>query len=654
MIQHHYNIEPGINRSIGDDESNIAPFPIVSSITSGTANTPTSRDTPLSSSPNNLLSTTHVPSDDLVVSVPDLPPSVTILQRQSGSANNTSWNHDPSTYPLARSQTPSDIPDHEYGAGRFSLSSYPAAIKLLVSNNVAGSIIGRSGQTISDLQMESVTRIKLSQSNDCYPGTQDRVCLVQGHPENVKTAINLLLTRLYALQQQQHYHHFTWQQQQQQHERANMHDPIYGGLHMDPAILAHAPTFSFGVQILVPTPCCGMIIGKGGTNVKHIVDSTGVTSVRLSPKESGCSEIPQGIVYLQQSPQQKGFETAGQMSTTSERVVSIIGPDFNSCLKCVFLVLDGMTMYPDISRYANLTTSYARSGSVTQDTFLGEQYKPAPQGPSPVSSPRHDDGSVSHRSIHQSCENFYDLDETILDHSMTSPALLSGIQSSLLSAYDSSVSNQVSGVSALLHLPQDIGSLQQQTQSKLSLLPVQNSFFHSVQQGIGDGTIMSGNISATDLLTIQMQESLRVSAPNRGPHSPFTPQIPQQTHQPLGFIAHVVIPDSLIGSILGRGGQTLNELQLLSNTRIRISQRGEYVPGTKNRVVAIRGLSAQDVTAAQYLMSQHMVLPQTAVIPPALSLDNRNSYGMDSTFPTYSPQSPDSSEDLTSNKKCHP
>ena len=59
--------------------------------------------------------------------------------------------------------------------------------------------------------------------------------------------------------------------------------------------------------------------------------------------------------------------------------------------------------------------------------------------------------------------------------------------------------------------------------------------------------------------------------------------------QPKGSLIQMSIPDSLIGAILGRGGSTLNELQSSTNTRIRISQRGVYVPGTTNRVVTIQG-----------------------------------------------------------------
>lgn len=81
------------------------------------------------------------------------------------------------------------------------------------------------------------------------------------------------------------------------------------------------------------------------------------------------------------------------------------------------------------------------------------------------------------------------------------------------------------------------------------------------------------------------------------------------------FTAQLLIPDSMIGSILGRGGRTLNELQMISGTRIRISQRGDYVPNTPRdlRIVTIRGPTSQAVWQAQYVISQRIVLPSTAI-----------------------------------------
>jgi KH domain len=87
---------------------------------------------------------------------------------------------------------------------RYHPAQYPIGLKILVSNNVAGSIIGRGGQTISEFQMQSKARIKLSQSGEYFPTTQDRVCLIQGEDIiSMKAAIRLLLARMHLLQDHQ-------------------------------------------------------------------------------------------------------------------------------------------------------------------------------------------------------------------------------------------------------------------------------------------------------------------------------------------------------------------------------------------------------------------------------------------------------------------
>ena len=135
--------------------------------------------------------------------------------------------------------------------------------------------------------------------------------------------------------------------------------------------------------------------------------------------------------------------------------------------------------------------------------------------------------------------------------------------------------------------------------------------------------------SAPDLLAFQLEQTMHISnlppssamqpdvspqrveaAPLRPPEG-FVPQTPVLT-APGCFIAQALVPEQMVGSVLGRQGSALNELQMLSGTRIRVSQRGEYMPGTRSRIVTIRGPSAQGVWQAQQMMSQRMVLPTTA------------------------------------------
>jgi RNA-binding protein Nova len=513
--------------------------------------------------------------------------------------------------PTTMSQTPHetetvDVPTTSTHAaaedGKPNPTSFQSAIKLLVSNNVAGSIIGRAGQTISELQTQSSARIKLSQTGDYYPGTQDRVCLVQGQLSTVKLAVQLLLERFYMLQEQQHTQHLAWQ-------------PKKG---------ENAPTstgFDFVVRLLVPSSSCGMIIGKAGANIKHMEESSGVSSVRLSPKDG--PDQPQAQQQHQPGPAGPG---------TQERAVTLTGPSKESCIKCLSIVIDGMFANHEISRYTNMTTSYSRHlvpGSYTpaQQQQPGQ---PPHMGSSPTGEWDNQDPyggtfmikkSTSQPDLsHMSMEQQQRLQSRIHSGSFVGgggvteigqrePSLQQFNQSFMDSPQQPYNSEMPPPPPQMMMPNQD-----REQRSNAAVVPMYLLGGSNPSQLDHHPPILSST-SAPDLLALQFQDSLRLSnTQTLGPppvdYNHFAPQMPQPTRP--GFTAQILVPDTLIGSILGRGGRTLNELQLHSNTRIRISQRGEYVPGTRNRIVTIRGQTAHSVSLAQYLMSQRMVLPPTA------------------------------------------
>lgn len=495
-----------------------------------------------------------------------------------------------------------DDPNAPFGVspsegGRYDVASgFPCAVKLLVSNNVAGSIIGRSGQTISELQSQSFTRIKLSQTGDYYPGSQDRVCLVQGQLENVKGAVRLLLDRLFMLQEHQHSQHLAWQSNR----------------------VEGSPPFDFVVRILVPSSSCGMIIGKSGSNIRQMEEVSGVTSVRLSPKDIVDPNYPSSTIT----------------AATSERVVTLTGSTLESCLHCVCIILDGMTAHPDICRYTNLTTSYSR---LMPDPFATGQQAMRPVLPQ---EPLHRNegnlwetnqyGQMHHgSSISKRVSSSPDLSAGFLSHH--GPPVIEGRPSPVGAPRDNMPYSPMFGGPASAYSPG------RQSDPRM---PSQNAgpqmyLNHPHMENPPAATPVPSSVSAPDLLTLQL-ESMQLSGPP-SQHQAQLPLPPQQLQghqeyplfpsppmpapnmtQPQGFSAQVLVPDNMVGSILGRGGKTLNELQAHSGTRIRISRRGEYMPGTRNRIVSVRGPTAQSVSLAQYMMSQRMILPRTATyqMPP--------------------------------------
>lgn len=65
-----------------------------------------------------------------------------------------------------------------------------------MSNAAAGSIIGKAGANITELQNQSSARLQLSRANEFFPGTEDRVLLCSGTIDQVLTALHLVLVRV--------------------------------------------------------------------------------------------------------------------------------------------------------------------------------------------------------------------------------------------------------------------------------------------------------------------------------------------------------------------------------------------------------------------------------------------------------------------------
>ena len=57
-----------------------------------------------------------------------------------------------------------------------------------------------------------------------------------------------------------------------------------------------------------------------------------------------------------------------------------------------------------------------------------------------------------------------------------------------------------------------------------------------------------------------------------------------------------------VGAIIGKGGEVISQLKSVIGVKIRISDRDDFVPGTRNRKVTISG-AAEAVQSAQVPLS---------------------------------------------------
>ena len=469
------------------------------------------------------------------------------------------------------------------------------AIKILVSNSASGLIIGRAGSTISDLQAKTQTRIKLSQGGNYYPGTSDRVCLIQGPLPNASFAVEMVLAKLYELQSLQLAS--TLSQTRPDSPRESLPQQ-------------NAPT-SFVVRLLVPSTCCGMIIGRGGSNIKSLKEKSEVTYIQLSPKEH---EVMIG----------------GSTLSTSERIMTITGPGFTGCVTCVQMIMTNMAQNPEISRYINMTTSYSKNLAAasayvvaTPSGFFQEQEPFHPQDTSRRYSMGDQQFGQGQYTPSPPREQNIGLLQQQLMSQQGSPTGYDAYARPLFGDPSTMVQPQQYDQNLMPSpMPSPVSSPQRIDHTMAPPFPQyqqppptgQTMQFWSPDGTTGslDRNIPSGNFSSIDQLSQSFQQaSIRRPSSHSSPSQaslrrPSSHSSLQHMASPTPIGVQLGVPDARIGSILGRGGKTLTELEALSRTKIRLSQRGEYIPGTQNRVVTITGNTLHDVEHAQNLVNQRL------------------------------------------------
>lgn len=155
--------------------------------------------------------------------------------------------------------------------------------------------------TIQKIQSSTGCRVRVSNNGEFFPGTGDRVVLVTGTPEEVVQGVILVLSELY---------------ENAEEIQKN------GGQPVDVVMLS----------VLIPDKASGLIIGRGGENIRAMVEESG-SKIQLTAKEK-------------------------QIPGLDERVLTCTG-NLGQVKKALTLVVSKICEDPS-ANYSNLTTQYQR------------------------------------------------------------------------------------------------------------------------------------------------------------------------------------------------------------------------------------------------------------------------------------------------------
>lgn len=286
-------------------------------------------------------------------------------------------------------------------------------------------------------------------------------------------------------------------------------------------------------------------------------ETSRVSSIRLTAKEPDPSN----------SNMHFSSESAA-IAATAERILTITGNELNACISCAFLILEGFARHPDICRYANNTTSYSKITSSFHSHYgtnqVGYPVRSSGGTGSTLPQPRGSRSNSAYLPSHHS-QNI---------QRMQRPLRFNNERST-----DSGI---------IMHgsPPTDERRTQHQQQIYRNAAPV-------------IGGQLGSQVAASHVPTSSMYGG-NVSSGSR--HSQNISQDPQQQIHSV----KISVSDTMVGAILGKRGQTLIELERQSGTKIKISQRGEFIPGTNNRIVTISGPSNESIASAKSLIAQQL------------------------------------------------
>ncbi|XP_066550444.1 RNA-binding protein Nova-1 isoform X4 [Amia ocellicauda] len=456
-------------------------------------------------------------------------------------------------------------------------------LKVLIPSYAAGSIIGKGGQTIVQLQKETGATIKLSKSKDFYPGTYvsfvgsagttERVCLIQGTVEALNAVHGFIAEKIREMPQNVAK---TEPVSILQPQTTVNPDRIKQTLPSSPTSTKSSPSDPMTtsrasqVKIIVPNSTAGLIIGKGGATVKAIMEQSGAW-VQLSQKPDGIN-LQERVVTVSGEPEQNRKAVELIIQKIQE------DPQSGSCLNISYANVTGpvANSNPTGSPYANtaevLPTAAAAAGLLGHANLAGVAAFPA------VLSGFTGNDLVAITSALNTLASYgYNLNT--LGLGLSQAAATGALAAAAASA------NPAAAAAANL----------------LATYASEASGGGSTPGGTA-GTFALGSLAAATAATNGYF----------GAASPLAASAilgTEKTTDGSKDVVEIAVPENLVGAILGKGGKTLVEYQELTGARIQISKKGEFVPGTRNRKVTITGTPAA-TQAAQYLITQRITYEQ--------------------------------------------
>jgi len=423
-------------------------------------------------------------------------------------------------------------------------------LKLLIPSAAAGAIIGKGGETIAEIQGRTGAKMKMSKANDFYPGTTERVCLVLGNKDAIQDIMNFISEKVRARP-----------------------DPTDEG----------AADRERQIKIIVPNSTAGMIIGKEGLYVKEMKARSG-SFVQLSQKAD--VKLPERVITI--------IGEEHQNRIAMEMVLSKIEADPNSasCQNISYSESLGPVASPHMTG-----SPYAGGGAVGAPAPVSAGYgygTPAATAAAAASKPGYDTININGHTNLRLTLNMHQ--PTPPDPWVSSQAMPHINHALRQAGHSDTVADELTRALGLL--------------AAHGVLALTQSAATVVQQTwAGETAPYPGyDAVAPPPPTPPGQPSSKYSYSSPPMSRPADYPAPASPPGPPGEVKPTIdrdmqVDEKIIGAVLGPSGRHIVEIQQYSGANVQISKKGIYHPGTRNRIINIRG-TQRACDSAQYLVQQ--------------------------------------------------
>ncbi|XP_021345114.1 poly(rC)-binding protein 3-like isoform X6 [Mizuhopecten yessoensis] len=356
-------------------------------------------------------------------------------------------------------------------------------VRMIMQGKEVGSIIGKKGDNIKKFREDSGAKINISDGS-----CPERIVTITGSTECIHKAFTMICKKF---------------------------EEVSGGPYQDLQNTPTVPKPPVTLRLVVPASQCGSLIGKGGSKIKEIRETTGAS-----------------------------IQVASEMLPNStERAVTVSGTA-DAITQCIRNICNIMLESPP----KGATIQYRPKPVVPPVIFAGGQAYTVQQGQIGLQAPE-----------------FRQVPEHAESHSQIT---------------------------------------QQSQYNKLSKL-------HQLSLGQAIPLIPQSQTIMPDHRMIPAMTAQGI--PAMAYQRPNNTAIPNSHHQQQSH--EMAIPNDLIGCIIGRGGQKINEIRQMSGAIIKISNAED---GAADRKVTITG-SPETIGLAQYLINTSMEMHKNLTLDPTTS-----------------------------------